>query len=415
MSCTFPSTTTSVPEWLDAINLARYKPNFEAAQIPVSQLPALTDETLQAAGVTLGGHRKRMLLAAKELSGPPAAPSEASSVPGTLPFHPQVITSADVDMDAGSAMDVDTASPRAASRAAAFAAKPAAPQKPPPSSNFAGASAQLAKQQKSNSTSSIYITSTLTKPDTDEVVFCIAAVLHDRICQGEQVGSEARNKYPFFSEDNNPLYAEPSPLSDSDARGSDTDGSDNSMKRAKREIPSEDMIFHTIRSVYECARIPSECLIVSLVYIERLIATSGCPILVTSWRPILLSALILAQKVWDDRSLHNIDFSVFCPMFTLKEINFLEKKFLELIDFDVSISASLYASYYFQLRTLCQRVDREFNLRPMDIEAAAKLEARGLAYQNQFKTENGGNARKHQSDNMIHATPTSSFLQKLCN
>ena len=57
------------------------------------------------------------------------------------------------------------------------------------------------------------------------------------------------------------------------------------------------MIFHTIRSVYECARIPAECLIVSLVYIERLIAVSGCPLLVTSWRPILLSALILAQKV----------------------------------------------------------------------------------------------------------------------
>ena len=41
----------------------------------------------------------------------------------------------------------------------------------------------------------------------------------------------------------------------------------------------------------------SFCLIVSLVYIERLIAVSGCPLLVTSWRPILLSALILAQKV----------------------------------------------------------------------------------------------------------------------
>ena len=36
-------------------------------------------------------------------------------------------------------------------------------------------------------------------------------------------------------------------------------------------------------------------------------------------------------KVWDDRSLHNVDFSRFCPMFTLKEINHLEKKFLELI------------------------------------------------------------------------------------
>jgi len=409
MSCTFPSATASVPEWLDALNLARYKSNFEAAQIEVSQLPALTDEMLQAAGVSLGGHRKRMLLAAKELGGPPPAPSGASGSSGSMPFVPQIVTSADVDMDMGSAMDVDAAGPTQGF------AKQAAPQpKPPPSPGLSGAARQVAKQQKSNSTSSIYITSTLTKPDTDEVVFCIAAVLHDRICQGEQVSSEMRNKYPFFSEDNNPLYAEPRPPADTEARGSDTDGSDSSMKRAKREVPTEDMIFHTIRSVYECARIPSECLIVSLVYIERLIATSGCPILVTSWRPILLSALILAQKVWDDRSLHNIDFSVFCPMFTLKEINFLEKKFLELVDFDVSISASLYASYYFQLRTLCQRVDREFSLRPMDIEAAAKLEARGLAYQNKFKTEMTS-ARKHQSDNMIHATPTSSFLQKLCN
>jgi hypothetical protein len=32
------------------------------------------------------------------------------------------------------------------------------------------------------------------------------------------------------------------------------------------------------------------------VYIERLIAVAGVPILCTSWRPILLAALILAQK-----------------------------------------------------------------------------------------------------------------------
>ena len=167
--------------------------------------------------------------------------------------------------------------------------------------------------------------------------------------------------------------------------------------------------------MYECARFPSECLIVSLVYIERLVATSEVPILCTSWRPILLAGLILAQKVWDDRSLHNVDFSFFCPMFTLKEINFLEKKFLELIDYDVSISASLYASYYFQLRTLCQRVDREFSLKPMDIDTAAKLEARGVAYKEKFKSDHGA-VRKHQSDNNIgQGAPgtQSNFISKL--
>ena len=97
-----------------------------------------------------------------------------------------------------------------------------------------------------------------------------------------------------------------------------------------------------------------------------------------------------------------------------KEINFLEKKFLELIEFDVSITASLYASYYFQLRTLCQRVDREFSLKPMDIETAAKLEARGVAYKDKFKSEHGG--RRHQSDNNILGTAPgqqSTFLNKL--
>jgi len=298
----------------------------------------------------------------------------------------------------------------------AAAAKPfgSGPSGAPPTrtmalEDVASGPAKATPQQKANSTSSIYISSTLVKPDTDEVVFCIAAVIHDRIQQGEVQSVDERHRFPFFSEDNNPLYATPA------ERGSDDSGSDSSMKRTRREVPTEDMIFHTIRSVYECARIPAECLIVSLVYIERLIAVSGCPMLVTSWRPILLSALILAQKVWDDRSLHNLDFSVFCPMFTLREINFLEKKFLELIDYDVSISASLYASYYFQLRTLCQRVDREFALKPMDVDTAAKLEARGVAYKDKFKSEHGA-VRKHQSDTKIGGGAPgaqSTFLNKL--
>ena len=37
-----------------------------------------------------------------------------------------------------------------------------------------------------------------------------------------------------------------------------------------------------------------------------------------------------------------------------------------------------YASYYFQLRTLCQRENREFTLKPMEPSVAAALEARGI-------------------------------------
>ena len=98
-------------------------------------------------------------------------------------------------------------------------------------------------------------------------------------------------------------------------------------------------------------------------------------------------------------------------MFTLKEINHLEKKFLELIEYDVSVSTSLYASYYFQLRTLCQRANRDLTLKPMDVDAAAALEARGLAYQNKFSKAGGG--KQYQSANDIDVVPGGGGRKKI--
>ena len=59
-------------------------------------------------------------------------------------------------------------------------------------------------------------------------------MIHDRIEQGEQMGVEIRQRFHYFSEENNPLYADPVPQQE---------------KKAKREIPTEETIFHTIRSV----------------------------------------------------------------------------------------------------------------------------------------------------------------------
>ena len=156
--------------------------------------------------------------------------------------------------------------------------------------------------------------------------------------------------------------------------------------------------------------LPVGCLIVSLVYIERLVATSEVPILCTSWRPILLAGLILAQKVWDDRSLHNVDFSFFCPMFTLKEIATSRKvpradrlasrlvvavrrrpaprksaQFLGAIrpairrdssDAPPLLAPSTAATPVLPAAHALQRENREFHLKPMDVETAAKPSAR---------------------------------------
>jgi len=113
-----------------------------------------------------------------------------------------------------------------------------------------------------------------------------------------------------------------------------------------------------------------------LLYIERLRSLTGLHLLMQNWQPILLAAMVVAQKVWDDKSLLNVDFSLICSAYSLKDINDLEKAFLEMIKYNVSISASLYASYYFELRTLCEKAERTFSLKPLTEQQQRALETR---------------------------------------
>ena len=62
-----------------------------------------------------------------------------------------------------------------------------------------------------------------------------------------------------------------------------------------------------------------------------MIAYTEMPLQPTNWRPVVLIALLIAQKVWDDSYLSNADFAFIYPFFVNEEINNLEKKFLEFI------------------------------------------------------------------------------------
>ena len=98
-----------------------------------------------------------------------------------------------------------------------------------------------------------------------------------------------------------------------------------------REVPNDDNIFEFMKALYDCAQFSPECCIICLVYINRLIAFTGMPLLPTNWRPLILCSLLVAQKVWDDRYLSNADFAFIYPFFVTEEINLLEQKFLELL------------------------------------------------------------------------------------
>jgi hypothetical protein len=108
------------------------------------------------------------------------------------------------------------------------------------------------------------------------------------------------------------------------------------------------------------------------------------PLQPTNWRPLVLCSLLVAQKVWDDRYLQNSDFAFIYPFFVTEEINKLEKKFLELIQYNVTVKSHLYARYYFELRALFKDNEREFPIKPIDKKEAEKLEINSQLFSDSF-------------------------------
>lgn len=68
-----------------------------------------------------------------------------------------------------------------------------------------------------------------------------------------------------------------------------------------------------------------------------------------------MCGLLLASKVWQDLSSWNVEFASVYPQFSVDAINQLELQFLKCVNWDLYISSSLYAKYYFALRSLLEK------------------------------------------------------------
>ncbi len=71
-----------------------------------------------------------------------------------------------------------------------------------------------------------------------------------------------------------------------------------------------------------------------------------------NWRVIVIASILAASKVWDDLCSWNIEFANLLPLLALSAINRLEGVYLCALDYDLYISSSEYAKYYFALRGL---------------------------------------------------------------
>lgn len=214
----------------------------------------------------------------------------------------------------------------------------------------------------SNTTSTVKLDNTISKPDAKKIINAVATILHSQMVEdaAKPRSIDEKSDLFFFSEEK---YIQERPEEYNESR-----------KALLREMPTIDSIAEFMNALFECGQFSIECCVVSLVYINRFISVSEFPLQPTTWRPLVLCSLLVAQKVWDDKYLSNADFAYIYPFFTNEEVNRLELKFLEFIEYNVNVKQNVYVRYYFELKNLF-KTDDSFPLQQLTKEKAHQMEA----------------------------------------
>ena len=113
-----------------------------------------------------------------------------------------------------------------------------------------GVAASELNRPKPNSTSSLYILSTLQNPNQDELVKCVAISLHNRVKEGHLEQYKPRTEDEIFNELLHPI---------------------NNDKVDAKKVPQFDVVFDFLNSIYRAERLAPECLVMVLAYIDRML------------------------------------------------------------------------------------------------------------------------------------------------
>lgn len=237
---------------------------------------------------------------------------------------------------------------------------------------------------KRNTCGTIYVGTTLSAPDKDAMIKCVCGVFRAHLLQSSAAAAAADNDSSVAAADDgnaSPYLAAP-PQDTKYAVFKDCRPNGDYRSLDTQSVPTLEAITDFYRSIFLRSQMEIECIIISLIYVERLIKMSkgGLRPQTDNWRSILFSCMVLASKVWDDLSMWNCDFSKIGPSgmtFSLQRTNELEIALLSALQYRVKVGASEYAKYYFLLRGMLCRSglanDDLTRLNPLDVEGATNI------------------------------------------
>lgn len=222
------------------------------------------------------------------------------------------------------------------------------------SSNSGLAKSPQRQIRKSNSCSTIFIDdNTVSQPNLKAMLKCVSLAIYYHI----KASDENSRLLTIFDEKLHPLSRDTVP---------------SNYTKSKPEYRH---IYRFMKTLFNAAQLTAECAIITLVYLERLLTYAEIDIHPSNWKRILLGAILLSSKVWDDQAVWNVDYCQILRDIKVEDMNELERSFLEHVQFNINVPASAYAKYYFDLRALAEKNNLILPPEPLSREKAKRLEA----------------------------------------
>ncbi|KAG7276063.1 hypothetical protein CRUP_020585 [Coryphaenoides rupestris] len=155
-------------------------------------------------------------------------------------------------------------------------------------------------ERKYSSCSTIFLDdSTVSQPNLKYTIKCVALAIFYHIKNRDCNGGTVQD---IFDEKLHPLSSSVVPVDYDD------------------QEPEQKQIYRFVRTLFCSAQLTAECAIVTLVYLERLLTYAEMTISPGNWKRIVLGAILLASKVWDDQAVWNVDYCQILKDITVEDM-----------------------------------------------------------------------------------------------
>ena len=157
-------------------------------------------------------------------------------------------------------------------------------------------------------------------------------------------------------------------------------------KKKPIQFPDPQTIFEFCANIMILCKFQKDVILLCLIYIEKLIYNTGILLTHRNWRRIIFTSMLISNKFLDEESIDNYMVVKIFPHLKLNEVNLLEEKFLEMINFQTFVGLKEYFMSYFIIKSIALKYNwNGTKLVKIDVEKMMKIQEYAYIMQKKMK------------------------------